>query len=187
MLERLTQEQLIEKFNSMIHSVTRKYTNYVEYEDLYQECCIAIIEAYDKYDSTKGAKLESYMYNVIDWKCKNLVRTNKKHIDTISLQLLANTDHSGDAPVTLEDTLANDIDIEADIVDREMLKFYEAEIRRSLPKDQADVLVYKYFRGYFGIDRYKLWRAKRNLIRKSYVFREEYRKIKGLPSEITIY
>ena len=180
-------EELIKKFNSMLHMIIRKYTNTLEYEDLYQECCIAILEAYDKYDATKGAKLESYMYNVIEWKCKNLVRSNKKHIDTISLQLLANTDHSGDTPVTIQDTLEDGIDIEADIVDREMLKFYEAEIRRVLPKDQADVLVNKYFRGYFGIDRYKLWRAKRDLIRKSYTFREEYRKLKHLPDVITIY
>ena len=176
-------EKLIQDFTPMISCIIKKYSNFIEFEDLYQECCIAILEAYDKYDPTKGAKLESYMYNVIDWKCKNLVRANKKHIDTISLQLLANTDHSGDAPVTLEDTLADDIDIEADIVDREMLKFYEAEIRRVLPKDKADVLVNKYFRGYFGIDRYKLWSAKRDLIRKSKIFNLEYKKIKGLSAD----
>ena len=182
-MERLTQEQLIEKFNPMIHSITRKYTGVLEKEDLYQECCIAILQAYKEYDPSK-AKLETFIYNTITWKCNNLVRSNKKYAGTISLQLLANTDHSGDTPVTLEDTLADDIDIEADIVDREMLKFYEAEIRRVLPKDKADTLVNKYFRGYFGIDRYKLWRAKRDLIKQSYTFREEYKRLKHIPDGI---
>ena len=184
MLERLTQEQLIEKFNPMIHSITRKYTRVLEFEDLYQECCIAILEAYDKYDATKGAKLESYMYNVIEWKCKNLVRSNKKHIDTISLQLLASQDNEN---VTLEDTLKDPVNI-ADIVeDRLMRVWYKNEIRCELNKDEAEAMLDKYFNGCVGVDRNLIWKAKRNLIRKSYVFREEYRKIKGLPSEISIY
>ena len=183
MLERLTQEQLIEKFNPMIHSITRKYIGALEHEDLYQEAVIAIIQAYKEYDPSK-AKLETYIYNTVNWTCKNLARANKKHTNTISLQLLASQD---DENTTLQDTLEAGIDIEADIVDREMLKFYEAEIKRVLPKDKADVLVYKYFRGYFGIDRYKLWRAKRDLIRKSKIFNLEYKKIKGLNPDGIIF
>ena len=177
-------EKLIQDFTPMISCIIKKYTNYIEYDDLYQECCIAIIEAYDKYDPTKGAKLESYMYNVIDWKCKNLVRSNKKHIDTISLQLLASQDNEN---VTLEDTLQDPVDI-ADIVeDRLMRLWYKNEIRCKLNEDEATALIDKYFNKCIGVDRGLVHRAKRNLIRQSYTFREEYRKIKGLPSEISIY
>ena len=176
-------EKLIQDFTPMINCIIKKYSNFIEFEDLYQECCIAIIEAYDKYDATKGAKLESYMYNVIDWKCKNLVRSNKKHIDTISLQLLASQDNEN---VTLEDTLEDPVDIADTVEDKLMMLFYKNEIRCELNKDEAEAMLDKYFNGCVGVDRNLIWKAKRNLIRKSYVFREEYRKLKHLPSEVTI-
>ena len=181
MLERLTQEQLIEKFNPMIHSITRKYTGVLEKEDLYQEVVIAILEAYNKFDKTKGAKLESYMYNVIEWKCKNLVRSNKKHIDTISIQLLASQDNEN---VTLEDTLQDPVDIADTVEEKLMIIWYKNEIRCKLKEDESTALIDKYFNECLCVDRGLVHRAKRNLIKRSYTFREEYKRLKHIPDGI---
>ena len=181
MLERLTQEQLIEKFNPMIHSIIKKYTGVLEKEDLYQECCIAILEAYKEYDSSK-AKLETYIYNTINWTCQNLARTNRKHVETISLQLLASNNE--DDTTTLQDTLQDPVDFIGIIEDKLAMIFYKQEIRDKLNEEEAEAMIDKYFNECIGVNRNLLYRAKRNLIRRSFVFRNEYKKLKCLPDGI---
>lgn len=183
--------ELHKKYEPMIDRITNKYASVaskyaLEVEDLRQICAVALWKA-SKIDSKSlTIPLEAYIYKSMEFALrKEIDKLRRKDMNCISLQLLASQD---DDTTTLQDTLVDDnVDIEASAIDREMYKFYEAEIRRVLPKDKADALINKCFRGYLGVNRYKLWSGKNELIKRSFLFREEYFKLKGIKVDLSLY
>lgn len=70
----------IAKLNlELVMKIARKYENVcdIPYEDLFQEGCVALIEAIDKYDITRKIKFSSYAYKYITGKIKNYIKENR--------------------------------------------------------------------------------------------------------------
>ena len=171
-----TLEKLMKDFEPMVHSICKKFSNNYEYEDLVQEAFIAVLEAYETYNPNKNMKLESWIYNHINWRCLELV--SEKRFDTISINSVIES-KEGDT-IELLDLLACDIDIEADAIDKEMISFYKREITRVLPKDKSEILIDKYFHNCVGIPTSKISAARNLLIKKSPIYREEWKKLKHI-------
>lgn len=182
-------EDLVKQFQPMVKQFVRKYKGVCEQylidtDEIEQICLIALWKAQEKHDPQGPASFSTYAYNQMDYAIRTkLSRIKPIYKESISLQLLASND---DDTTTLLDQLEDAVDIASMVEDKMMLVFYKNEIRCKLNEEEAEAMIDKYFNECIGVDRNLVWKARRNLIRKSYVFREEYRKLKHLPSEVTI-
>ena len=183
-------KELVNKYEALINQFIRKYRSIcekyqIDSDELRQLCLIGLWKAQEKFDDTKGTSFTTYTYNQIEYSIKNRLREVKEaDKNCISLQLLASQD---DDTTTLQDILQDPVNIADTVEDNLMMLFYKNEIRCKLNEDEAEAVIDKAFNECIGVDYKLIKKARKNLIRKSFIFREEFRKIKHLPDTITIY
>ena len=66
--------KLLIENEKLIYSIASKFTKYKDKEDLFQAGCIGMIEAYKKFDKTKGTKFTTYAYPYIFGEINKFVR-----------------------------------------------------------------------------------------------------------------
>lgn len=181
---------LIELYEPIIKSVIKKYLGYankvgLEYDDLYQEASMTVLQAENTYKDNKGMKLETWIYNNIDWRIQRVLEANKKYEKIISIN---STVESGEGSIIeILDMIQDKVNIALEVQDKIMMETYKAEITANLDKKKADVMILKYFynqnNNYIekvlnitGISNY-VRESRTTLIRKSLLFRNEYRRI----------
>lgn len=134
----------------MMKSVIKKYLGYankvgLDYDDLFQEASMAVLQAENTYKDDKGMKLETWLYNNIDWRIQRVLGANKKYEKIISVN---STVESGEGDtIELIDLIADDLDLEEEIQNKLMINYYESECRRVLPEDKFQVCYLKWFKG----------------------------------------
>lgn len=72
----MTNEQC-EEYSRLIYSIASYFNGYKSKEDLYQAGYIGLIEAYNNYNPSFGAKFSTYAYTYILGQMKKLVREDK--------------------------------------------------------------------------------------------------------------
>lgn len=181
---------LIKLYEPIIKSVIKKYLGYankvgLDYDDLYQEASMAVLRAENAYENNKGMKLETWIYNNIDWRIQRVLEGNKKYENIISVN---STVESGEGSIIeILDMIQDKVNIALEVQDKIMMETYKAEITANLDKKKADVMILKYFynqnNNYIekvlnitGISNY-VRESRMTLIRKSLLFRNEYRRI----------
>lgn len=181
---------LIEFYEPMMKSVIKKYLGYankvgLDYDDLFQEASMAVLRAEKSYKDDKDMKLETWIYNNINWRIQRILEGNKKYEKIISINL---TVESGEGSIIeILDMIQDKVNIALEVQDKIMMETYKAEITANLDKKKADVMILKYFynqnNNYIekvlnitGISNY-VREARTTLIRKSLLFRNEYRRI----------
>ena len=184
---------LIEIYKPMIYSIIKKYDipGYTA-EDLFQEGSIAVLQAEKSYNESKGMKMETWVYNCINWRMSRLVEANKKHNKEGSYNTTINDGDGNQTEVI--DTIADLNDSYEEIEDLIMLDTYKTEIENNLPEDKADLCILKWFNGFSNKDieaslnvhnvNSKIRESRMQLVRKSPLFREEYCKIHGIRENI---
>lgn len=141
---------LVELYKSMMKSVIKKYLGYankvgLDYDDLFQEASMAVLQAENTYKDNKDMKLETWIYNNINWRIQRVLGANKKHEKIISIN---STVESGEGDtIELIDLIADDLDLEEEIQNKIMINYYEKECRRVLPEDKFQVCYLKWFKG----------------------------------------
>lgn len=183
---------LIKLYEPIIKAVIKKYLSYankvgLEYDDLYQEASMAVLQAEKTYKDNKGMKFETWLYNNIDWRMQRVIEANKKYENTVSINSTVESDE-GDT-TELIDLIADDLDLEEEIKNKLMINYYESECKRVL-KDDFEVAYLRWFKGMpckaiesiLSIDRatYRINNCRRKLIQKSRVFHDEYMKLIGI-------
>ena len=181
---------LIKLYEPIIKSVIKKYLSYankvgLEYDDLFQEASMAVIQAEKTYKDNKGMKLETWIYNNIEWHLQRVLKQNSKHKDVISINSTIEA-KEGDT-VTLLDLIADDVNYFERVDDAIMVQTYKEEARKVLPKDKYDVCALRWFHNYSyeAIERVlgaknisgTIITSRIELIRKSKLYRQEYNKI----------
>ena len=141
---------LIKLYEPIIKSVIKKYLGYankvgLEYDDLYQEASMTVLQAENTYKDNKGMKLETWIYNNIDWRIQRVLEGNKKYENIISVN--STVESSEGSTIELIDLIADDLDLEEEIQNKLMINYYESECRRVLPKDKFQVCYLKWFKG----------------------------------------
>ena len=68
---------IINENKGLIYSIIKKYTNYYEFDDLYQVSIIGIIKAYTNYNKNSGVKFTTYAYKYILSEVINFVNNSK--------------------------------------------------------------------------------------------------------------
>lgn len=181
---------LVELYKSMIKSIIKKYLEYarkvgLDYDDLFQEASMAVLRAKNTYKDNKGMKMETWIYNNVDWRIQRVLEANKKYEKIISVN---STVESGEGSIIeILDMIQDKVNIALEVQDKIMMETYKAEITANLDKKKADVMILKYFynqnNNYIekvlnitGISNY-VREARTTLIRKSLLFRNEYRRI----------
>lgn len=141
---------LIKLYEPIIKSVIKKYLEYankvgLEYDDLYQEASMAVLRAKNTYKDNKDMKLETWIYNNINWRIQRVLEGNKKYEKIISIN---STVESGEGDtIELIDLIADDLDLEEEIQNKLMINYYESECRRVLPEEKFQVCYLKWFKG----------------------------------------
>ena len=182
--------KLYEQFKPMIIKLCNKWSRIgvIEYDDLMQIALLALIEARNSYDETRGKKFSSYVYDMIEYKIRKEIyiidRKNKRY-KTVSLN---STVESGEADtIELLDMIQDKINIALEVQDKIMTETYKNEILSNLDNKEASIMILKYFHNMpnsyiekvtntTGISNH-IRESRMTLIRKSLLFRNEYRRI----------
>lgn len=181
---------LIKLYEPIIKSVIKKYLEYankvgLDYDDLYQEASMAVLRAKNTYKDNKDMKLETWLYNNIDWRIQRVLGANKKYEKIISIN--STVESSEGSTIELIDMIKDKINIALEVQDKIMVETYKAEITANLDKKKADVMILKYFHNLPNSYIEKVMNississtitsSRLELIRKSLLFRNEYRRI----------
>lgn len=181
---------VLKLYEPMMKSIIRKYLEYankvgLDYDDLYQEASMAILRAENTYKDNKGMKLETWIYNNIDWRIQRVLEANKKYENIISVN--STIESSEGSTIELMDLIADDLDLQEEIEDKLMIQTYKTEIEKYLDANKSNICIlrwfedmsYEYITKVTGINNIysTLREARMTLIRKSLLFRNEYRRI----------
>lgn len=179
-------ETLYKQYENMIKVFIKKYKGLIEDDEIRQACLIAIVKAHNSYNSDTNMKISNWVYQNMQWEVYREIR-NTKHLTKNQVSLQTPLNSSEDDNITLEDTLQDDIDVEAKIEDEIMYKTYKAEIEKYLDANKSNICILRWFEdcpyGYIekvtGISNIHgtLRESRMTLIRKSLLFRNEYRRI----------
>lgn len=180
----------IKLYEPMMKSIIKRYLGYankvgLDYDDLFQEASMTVLQAEKSYKDDKGMKLETWIYNNIDWRIQRILEGNKKYENIISVN--STVESSEGSIIEILDMIQDKVNIALEVQDKIMMETYKAEITANLDKKKADVMILKYFynqnNNYIekvlnitGISNY-VREARTTLIRKSLLFRNEYRRI----------
>lgn len=181
---------LVELYEPIIKSVIKKYLGYankvgLDYDDLFQEASMAVLRAENTYKDDKGMKLETWLYNNVDWRIQRVLEGNKKYEKIISIN--STIESSEGDTIELIDLIADELDLQEEIEDKLMIQTYKTEIEKYLDANKSNICIlkwfedmsYEYITKVTGINNiYSTLRESRmTLIRKSLLFRNEYRRI----------
>lgn len=77
--EFLTKEDILKKYKNAVHKAVKPFIKKakmhgVEYEDLFSEGQIGLLNAYDSYDDTLGLKFMTYGFSMIRWAIQRFMR-----------------------------------------------------------------------------------------------------------------
>lgn len=180
-----TFEQLYKKFTGMINSFIKKYRGLLENDEIHQCCCLAIMKAYNTYNNHKDMKLSNWIYQNMEWQILRELSKENKHKNIISVN--STIESSEGSIIEILDMIQDKVNIALEVQDKIMMETYKAEITANLDKKKADVMILKYFynqnNNYIekvlnitGISNY-VRESRMTLIRKSLLFRNEYRRI----------
>ena len=81
-------EVLINHNLRLVAHIVKKYNNSLEADDLISVGTIGLIKAVDSFDNSKGVLLSTYASRCIENEILMLIRANKKHKDTVSLNMV---------------------------------------------------------------------------------------------------
>lgn len=180
----------IKLYEPMMKSIIKKYLEYagkvgLDYDDLFQEASMAVLRAENTYKDDKGMKLETWLYNNIDWRIQRILEGNKKYEKIISIN--STIESSEGDTIELIDLIADELDLQEEIEDKLMMQTYKREIEKYLGANKSNICIlrwfedmsYEYITKVTGINNiYSTLRESRmTLIRKSLLFRNEYRRI----------
>lgn len=141
---------LVELYEPIIKSVIKKYLSYankvgLDYDDLFQEASMTVLRAENAYKDNKDMKLETWIYNNINWRIQRVLGANKKHEKIISIN--STVESSEGDTIELIDLIADELDLQEEIQNKLMINYYESECRRVLPEDKFQVCYLKWFKG----------------------------------------
>lgn len=181
---------LIKLYEPIIKSVIKKYLEYagkvgLDYDDLFQEASMAVLRAENTYKDNKGMKLETWIYNNIDWRIQRVLEANKKYEKIISVN--STVESSEGSTIELIDLIADELDLQEEIEDKLMIQTYKTEIEKYLDANKSNICILRWFEdmSYEYITKVTgtnniystLREARMTLIRKSLLFRNEYKRI----------
>lgn len=181
---------VLKLYEPMMKSIIRKYLGYankvgLDYDDLFQEASMIVLQAEKSYKDNKGMKLETWLYNNIDWRIQRILEGNKKYEKIISIN--STVESSEGSTIELIDLIADELDLQEEIEDKLMIQTYKTEIEKYLDANKSNICILRWFEdmNYDYIEKVTnttgisnhIRESRMTLIRKSMLFRNEYKRI----------
>ena len=168
----------------LVAHIVKKYNNSLEADDLISVGTIGLIKAVDSFDGSKGFLLSTYASRCIENEILMLIRANKKHRETVSLNTVLSPKVDSDEmelsnliPSQEEDDVFHQVETGYMMI--EVLK----EMEKSLTPMEQEIIKYRY-----GICGYDLLTQKEVAdifkISRSYISRIETRVLKVLQKKL---
>jgi len=138
-------EMLINHNLRLVAHIVKKYNNSLEADDLISVGTIGLIKAVDSFDSKKGVLLSTYASRCIENEILMLIRSNKRHKDTISLNTLLSPKNDSDEleladliPAESEDDVFEQVEINC------LIKDILREMDKHLNEMEKEIIKYRY-------------------------------------------
>lgn len=182
--DKKAREMLINHNLRLVAHIVKKYNNSLEADDLISVGTIGLIKAVDNFDSKKGVLLSTYASRCIENEILMLIRSNKKHKDTVSLNTLLSPKNDSD-DLELADLIPaeSEDDVFAQVEVNCLLKDVLNEMDKHLTDMEKDIIKYRY-----GICGYPVKTQKEVAdifgISRSYISRIENRILKMLQKNL---
>lgn len=171
------------EFEPLLLKVVSKYimNPYIPVEDLKQIGAVAMVRSYRTYDTSRGMKLSTYLYNHIEWailqELKNYSRV-KAQYTVVSLE--------GEENILYE-IIPSVINVSGEVIENMTLQEYIQELRYILDPMQLDILLDRYINNIqiqeiadkhnitYSKVQYIISQSQRLVLKKSFRIRNVYR------------
>ena len=128
----------------LVAHIVKKYSGAGEADDLISVGSIGLIKAINSFEYDKGTQLSTYAARCIENEILMLIRLNKKHKQTISLQETLGQDKDG-KDIELMDIIPGIEDEVVETVENNILTEKMAKIiKNSLPEREYEIIKYRY-------------------------------------------
>ena len=128
----------------LVAHIVKKYSGAGEADDLISVGSIGLIKAINSFEYDKGTQLSTYAARCIENEILMLIRLNKKHKQTISLQETLGQDKDGN-DIELMDIIPGIEDEVVETVENNILTEKLAKIiKNSLPEREYEIIKYRY-------------------------------------------
>lgn len=169
----------------LVAHIVKKYNNSLEADDLISVGTIGLIKAVDSFDSKKGVLLSTYASRCIENEILMLIRSNKKHKDTISLNtMLAPKNDSDDLELSNLIPSESEDEVFSQVETNCLMQDVLNAMQKDLSEMEQEIIKYRY-----GICGYPLKTQKEVAdifgISRSYISRIENKILKILQKNIS--
>lgn len=177
-------EVLINHNLRLVAHIVKKYSNSLEADDLISVGTIGLIKAVDSFKGNKGVLLSTYASRCIENEILMLIRANKKHKDTLSLNTILSPKADSD-DMELANLIPADDEEEvfSQVETQVLMNDVENAMKKYLSSMEQEILKYRY--GIMGYPQ-KTQKEVAELfnISRSYISRIESKIIKILQKNI---
>ncbi len=176
---------LITRNLRLVPHIVKRYvgTTVVEADDMISVGSIGLIKAIDSFDHTRGIKLATYASRCIENEILMLIRVNKKHKDTISLETPVCNDGSGDEILIMDMIADEEVDIDEQVNTSFIFDKIQGIINRKLSPREKEIITKRY-----GLNGEKILTqkelAKQIGISRSYISRIEKKSIDTIKTSL---
>ncbi len=137
-------DKLISHNLRLVAHIAKKYQGAYDNDDIISVGTIGLIKAINTFDDSKGSQLATYTARCIENEILMLLRSNKKHKNTVSLSDVIGTDKEGNE-LTLIDLIADEEEsvlskVEKKIQSGNFLEF----VKKTLDQREYKILVLRY-------------------------------------------
>lgn len=167
----------------LVAHIVKKYSGAGEADDLISVGAIGLIKAINSFEYNKGTQLSTYAARCIENEILMLIRVNKKHKQTMSLQETLGQDKDGndielmDVIPGIEDEIENSVD--SNILTEKMATL----IKNCLPKREFEIIKLRF--GLFGSTPLTQREVAKKLgISRSYISRLETKAMETIKEEV---
>ncbi|MBO5394748.1 MAG: sigma-70 family RNA polymerase sigma factor [Clostridia bacterium] len=138
-------EVLINHNLRLVAHIVKKYSNSLEADDLISVGTIGLIKAVDSFKGNKGVLLSTYASRCIENEILMLIRANKKHKDTLSLNtILAPKADSDDMELANLIPAESEEDVFAQVETQVLMQDVVKVMEKSLTQMEQEILKYRY-------------------------------------------
>lgn len=161
------------KWRNLVISIAIKYTAIMSLDgstidDIIQIGSIGLLQAYNSYDETKGPRAMYYKacirYKILDTIKTYNFQNRKANIKTLSTQAPMSNDYDE----TIEDTLQDDTDIEAQVIDKLLSDQMLKEFKSILKEKEYNIFILKVMEQYTFQQIANIYKCSRQAIEQCY-------------------
>lgn len=143
--DKLSKDKLINHNLRLVAHIVKKYSGTAEADDLISVGTIGLIKAINSFEYGKGTQLSTYAARCIENEILMLLRVNKKHTNTMSINDSLGQDKDGNEIELMDIVIDLDEDGVMDLVSNNILsEKLNKVVKDYLPKREAEILKLRY-------------------------------------------